>query len=178
MYTYDVSNHSLKVQKTSLDGVLEIFPLTNFEDFRGNFLEIYNFEAYTKFGINQNFLQDDLSWSRQHVLRGIHGDNRTWKLVSCISGSIYLLVVNNDHKSSHFKKWESFTLSFSNYRQILVPPNFGIGHLVLSHSAIFHYKQTTLYHRESQFTIKWNDPDYKFWWPINNPITSIRDHSK
>jgi dTDP-4-dehydrorhamnose 3,5-epimerase len=177
MYTYVVSDHNLKVQKTSLDGVLEIFPLTNFEDFRGNYLELYNFKVYNNFGINQEFLQDDLSFSRKNVLRGVHGDNRTWKLVSCISGSIYLLVVNNDRQSTQFKKWESFTLSFSNYRQILVPPNFGIGHLVLSSTAIFYYKQSTEYHRESQFTIKWDDPKYKFWWPISKPITSIRDQS-
>ena len=177
MYTCGVSNKNLQVQKTSLDGVLEIFPLTRFEDFRGRYLELYNVEAYNNVGINQDFLQDDLSFSRKNVLRGIHGDDRTWKLVSCVSGSIYLLVVNNDKQSRQFMKWESFTLSPSNYRQILVPPNFGIGHLVLTPHAIFLYKQTTTYDRESQFTIKWDDPNYKFWWPISNPITSIRDQS-
>ena len=160
-----------------MTGVLEINPLTNFEDFRGNYLEIYNYEVYRNSGVIQDFIQDDVSVSRQNVLRGIHGDDRTWKLVSCLQGAIYLLVVNNDSGSKQFMKWESFSLSFSNYKQILIPPNFGVGHLVLSPIAIFHYKQTTLYNRDSQFTIKWNDPKYNFWWPISNPITSIRDFS-
>ena len=72
-------------------------------------------------------------------------------------------------------KWESFILSSENRYQILVPPRFGNGHLVLSDLAIFHYKQNTQYDRDSQFTIKWNDPIYKFKWNVNDPILSMRD---
>jgi dTDP-4-dehydrorhamnose 3,5-epimerase len=169
--------NNIDIIRTKLDGVLSIAPITNFEDHRGNYIEIYNKEIYVNAGINQDFIQDDISISRQNVLRGIHGDEKTWKLVSCVRGSIYLIVVNNDNGSKQYREWESFTISGSNYRQILIPPNFGVGHLVLSSTAIFHYKQSTMYHRESQFTIKWDDPNYKFWWPICNPITSIRDQS-
>ena len=73
------------------------------------------------------------------------------------------------------KKWQSFVLSDSNRLQVLVPPKFGNGHLVLSDKAIFHYKQNSNYDRDGQFTIAWNDPEYGFCWPIANPITSIRD---
>jgi dTDP-4-dehydrorhamnose 3,5-epimerase len=59
--------------------------------------------------------------------------------------------------------------------QVLIPPKFGNGHLVTSDQAIFHYKQSTLYDRSRQFTIKWNDPKYKLWWPLKNPILSERD---
>jgi dTDP-4-dehydrorhamnose 3,5-epimerase len=170
-----MSKPELQIKQTLLDGVLEIHPLTNFEDFRGVFLEIYNKNIYNSCGIEIDFLQDDISYSRQNVLRGIHGDDRTWKLVSCLKGELYLLVVNNNPGTPQFKKWESFTLSFRSYKQILVPPHFGIGHLVLSSSAICHYKQSSEYDRISQFTIKWNDPAYNFWWPVNNPITSERD---
>jgi dTDP-4-dehydrorhamnose 3,5-epimerase len=165
----------LEIENTKLDKVLVIRPLTNFEDFRGNYLETYNSMVYDQSGVKQNFVQDNFSYSNQNVLRGIHGDSKTWKLVSCISGSVYLIVVNNDVKSTQYREWESFTLSAKNYRQILIPPNFGNGHLVLSKHAVFHYKQSTHYHRESQFTIYWNDPSFKFWWPISNPITSVRD---
>ena len=65
--------------------------------------------------------------------------------------------------------WEGFLLSEKNNYQVLIPPNFGNGHLVLS-DAIFHYKQTTDYDRSGQFTILWNDPEYDFWWP-NSSIT-------
>ena len=167
--------NNLEIVPTKLDGVLSISPATSFEDHRGNYLEIYNKEIYNNAGLNQDFIQDDVSTSRHNVLRGIHGDKKTWKLVSCLRGSIYLIVVNNIASSSQYREWESFTLSENNYRQILIPPNFGNGHLVVSDSAIFHYKQTTNYDRNNQFTILWNDPEYNFWWPTNKPLTSIRD---
>ena len=165
----------MKIEKTELDGVLLISPNTNFEDFRGQYIEIYNKNEFRKQGISVEFVQDDISYSRQNVLRGIHGDNKTWKLISCLYGSFYFVVVNNDPNSQQYKKSISFTLSDKNRKQILVPPKFGNGHLVLSEEAIFHYKQNTEYDRESQFTIKWNDPDFNLWWPIKNPILSKRD---
>lgn len=167
--------NKLEVSKTSLDGVLSILPSTNFEDFRGSYVEIYNEKLFKDAGLTQNFIQDDISTSYSNVLRGIHGDSKTWKLVSCLKGSFYLVVVNNDSSSAEFGKWEGFTLSDVNRRQILIPPKFGNGHLVLSESAIFHYKQTTDYDREGQFTLMWNDPKLNIWWPTSNPILSRRD---
>jgi dTDP-4-dehydrorhamnose 3,5-epimerase len=166
---------SLHLEKSKLDGVLVTTPPTSFEDFRGSYIEIYNEHIYQAAGLNQRFIQDDISTSNRNVLRGIHGDKKTWKLVTCLYGSFYLVVVNNDEKSSQFKQWTSFTLSDQNRLQVLIPPNFGNGHLVLSDSAIFHYKQTTEYDRSSQFTIQWNDPEFNFWWPTSNPILSMRD---
>lgn len=167
--------NKLEVSKTSLEGVLSILPSTNFEDFRGSYIEIYNEKLFKDAGLTQNFIQDDISTSYSNVLRGIHGDSKTWKLVSCLKGSFYLVVVNNDSSSTEFGKWEGFTLSDVNRRQILIPPKFGNGHLVLSESAIFHYKQTTDYDREGQFTLMWNDPKLNIWWPTSNPILSRRD---
>ena len=163
--------------KTELDGVYTIYPPTNFEDFRGSYVETYNKEIYTEIGINTEFIQHDIATSYKNVLRGIHGDQSTYKLISCLYGMFYLVVVNNDKNSNQFKKWQSFVLSDSNRLQVLVPPKFGNGHLVLSDKAIFHYKQNSNYDRDEQFTIAWNDPEYKFWWPISNPITSIRDQA-
>ena len=148
----------LKVEQTGLHGVLAITPPTNFEDFRGSYVEIYNNELFQAAGITQDFIQDDISTSTRGVLRGIHGDGKTWKLISCLYGSFYFVVVNNNPKSDEYKKSIALTLSDQNRLQILVPPNFGNGHLVMSDKAIFHYKQTTTYDRSSQFTIKWNDP--------------------
>jgi dTDP-4-dehydrorhamnose 3,5-epimerase len=165
----------LEFSKTSLDGVLSILPSTNFEDFRGSYVEIYNKKLFQDAGLTQDFIQDDISTSYRNVLRGIHGDSKTWKLVSCLKGSFYLVVVNNDSSSPQFRKWEGFTLSDVNRRQILIPPRFGNGHLVLSESAIFHYKQTTDYDREGQFTLLWNDTELDIWWPTDNPILSRRD---
>jgi dTDP-4-dehydrorhamnose 3,5-epimerase len=165
----------LKVEETGLKGVLCITPPTNFEDFRGSYVETYNRDLFHKAGLTQDFIQDDISTSSRGVLRGIHGDGKTWKLISCLYGAFYFVVVNNDPASDEYKKSISFTLSDRNRLQILVPPRFGNGHLVLTNEAIFHYKQTTTYDRSSQFTIKWNDPNYGIWWPITSPILSQRD---
>ena len=66
-------------------------------------------------------------------------------------------------------------LSDQNRLQVLVPPKFGNGHLVLSAQAIFHYKQSSYYDRSTQFTLLWNDPKLDIWWPVTNPILSRRD---
>jgi dTDP-4-dehydrorhamnose 3,5-epimerase len=165
----------MKIEKTDLAGVMKITPPTIYEDFRGSYVETYNGDLYKKFGVNVDFIQDDISRSRKNVLRGIHGDQSTWKLVSCLYGAFYLVVINNDKQSSEYRKWTSFTLSDQNKEQILIPPKFGNGHLVLTDEAIFHYKQNSNYDRQSQFTLKWNNPDLNLWWPISNPIISIRD---
>jgi dTDP-4-dehydrorhamnose 3,5-epimerase len=164
----------MQVEKTKLDGVL-LIKLDVFEDFRGQYVETYNEDLYKQNGVDVKFKQDDISVSTQHVLRGVHGDGETWKLISCLYGSFYLVVVNNDNASPQYKKWQGFTLSDTNRQQILVPPKFGNGHVVLSDKAIFHYKQNTYYNPKGQFTIIWNDADYGMWWPIKNPIVSRRD---
>ena len=165
----------MQVNQTTLQGVLSITPPTVFEDFRGTHVELYNQKLYKQSGIPHDFVQDNISVSSQHVLRGIHGDRETWKLISCLHGKFYLVVVNWDEKSEQFGKWESFVLSENNHTQILVPPNFGNAHLVLSAQATFAYKQTTFYNRAAQFTLLWNDPKLNIWWPIKAPILSKRD---
>ncbi len=164
----------IKAEKTELDGVKLIRPYV-FEDFRGQYVETYNEKMYKDAGIEVDFVQDDISVSRKNVLRGIHGDNKTWKLISCLYGSFYFVVVNCDQDSPSFGKWQSFTLSDTNRLQVLVPPKFGNAHLVMSETAIFHYKQTTYYDRSSQFTYKWNDEKFNIFWPVNTPILSQRD---
>lgn len=164
----------IKVEKTRLDKVL-LIKHEIFEDYRGEYIETYNEKIYKEHGIDVNFVQDDISISSKHVLRGIHGDSETWKLISCLYGKFYLVVVNCNKNSKNFSKWQSFTLSDKNRYQILIPPMYGNAHLVLSDLAIFHYKQSTYYHPEKQFTYKWNDDRLKIWWPIKNPILSQRD---
>ncbi len=165
----------LQVSSCRLEGVRAVTPPTIFEDFRGTYVETYNEDLFRQSGIELNFVQDDISVSDKHVLRGIHGDQETWKLVSCLWGKFYLVVVNWDPTSHQYQQWESFTLSDQNRQQVLIPPKFGNGHLVLSDQAIFHYKQTTYYNREGQFTLSWNDPDLGIWWPVKQPIVSQRD---
>jgi dTDP-4-dehydrorhamnose 3,5-epimerase len=167
-------DYQLEVKKTELDGVLTIQPYV-FEDFRGEFVETFNDKIYRDNGIDIKWVQDDISISSRHVLRGIHGDGVTYKLLSCLHGKLYFVVVNCDTESKDFGKWQSFILSDVTRTQVLVPPKFGNAYLVMSDKAVFQYKQSSYYNRAGQFTYKWNDPQLNIWWPIKNPIVSIRD---
>lgn len=167
--------YPITVEKTSLDKVLLIKKPDWFKDFRGEYFETYNEKRYKEAGITMDFMQDDISVSKKNVLRGIHGDQKTWKLVSCLVGEFYFVAVNWDEASPQYGRWVSFILSEKNRWQVLVPPKFGNGHLVLSEQAMYQYKQSTEYDRAGQFTILWNDPRLNIPWPVKNPILSERD---
>ncbi len=156
-----------------LPGVGVFYPDV-FEDYRGRYIQTYREDEYSQVGCPR-FVEDDVSISTKHVLRGIHGDRKTWKLISCLHGSFYFVVVNCTPDHEEFGNWQSWTLSDRNRMQVLVPPWHGNAHLVLSDTAIFSYKQSQYYDREGQFTYAWNDPDFDIWWPIKNPIVSQRD---
>lgn len=165
----------LETRRSEKLGLRLIQPPTIFEDFRGKYIETWNEQLYRDAGIDIDWAQDDISVSRRDVLRGIHGDDKTWKLISCLHGAFYLVVVDWRLAATESGQWEAFELSDRNHLQVLVPPSYGNGHLVLSDVAIFHYKQSTCYDRASQFTIKWNDLGLGICWPISDPILSERD---
>ncbi len=164
----------IEICKTNLGGVLLIKP-TFFEDHRGYYLELYNEKLYKSKGVEVDFVEDDISIATRGVIKGIHGDAVTWKLISCLHGEFQLAVINYNRESKDFGKWQSFVLSDANKHQVLVPPKHGNGHLCLSEKSIFHYKQSAYYDPARQFTIKWNDPRFNIQWPIKNPILSKRD---
>ena len=89
------------VKKTKLNGVLKI-SLSPFKDFRGKYLEIFNKGLFKKINKKIKFIQDDVSISKKNIFRGIHGDNKTWKLITCLEGKFLLVVVNYDKKSNYF----------------------------------------------------------------------------
>ena len=152
-----------------------------YHDFRGSFVETFNEKQYSMLrdynNIPLKFVQDDISESRKNTLRGLHGDQKTWKLVQCIKGSVFVAVVDMRKNSSTYLMSETFSISDIDKRQILIPAQFANGHLCMS-NCIFAYKQTTYYEgRKQQFTLKWNDPTFNIRWPITNPILSDRDYS-
>lgn len=167
----------IKVYETSLPGVLKIKRKPLFKDHRGIYGEIFKEKEYLATGINIKFIEQDFSTSKKNVLRGLHGDSKTWKLISCLYGELYLAVLNYNPESQFFGKWEGFTLNPKNCLQILIPPLHANGHLILSHRAMFHYNQSEYYSDGSdQFTIAWNDPRFNIFWPISGePIQSKRD---
>lgn len=164
----------METEKTKLDGVLLLKP-ESYKDFRGETMEIYNDKVYPENGVSIKFVQDNISVSPKNVLRGIHGDEKTWKLCSCLWGEIYFVVVNCDKSSPDFGKWESFSLTGDNHYQVLVPAKFGNAHLVLSPRAVFHYKWSEYYSPTNQFSYRWNDERFNIKWPVESPILSERD---
>ena len=145
-----------------------------FKDHRGYYWSSWKKKSFK----NINFKHDKFSLSKKNVLRGLHGDYKTWKLVSCPYGKFLLVVVDFNRNSKNFLKWKSWTLSHKNGVQILIPPNYANGHLCLSNECLFHYKLS--YHglyidAKDQFSLRWNDPKINIKWGIKNPILSSRD---
>ena len=127
---------------------------------------------------NIKFKHDKFSLSKKNVLRGLHGDSKTWKLVSCPYGKFLLVVVNCVKESKNYLKWKSWTLSQENGIQILIPPNYANGHLCLSDTCLFHYKLSykgSYLDANQQFSMRWNDPKLNINWKIKKPILSSRD---
>ena len=145
-----------------------------FKDYRGYYWT--SWKKGTKKTVK--FKHDKFSFSKKNVLRGLHGDTKTWKLVSCPYGKFFLVVVNFNKKSRNYLKWNSWILSHENGIQILIPPNYANGHLCLSEKCLFHYKLSykgkyTV--AKQQFSIKWNDPKLNINWKVQNPIISEKD---
>ena len=155
-------------------GVVVITP-DEFEDYRGSYIETYDEKKYNSIIGEIKFVQDDISISAKDVLRGIHGNYVTSKLVSVLNGSVYSVIVDNRPDSETYRKWEAFILSGNNKKQLFIPHGIGNSILSLEDNTIYFYKQTTSYEPNSQFTLKWDDPELNIWWPIKSPILSERD---
>lgn len=156
----------------------------SFSDYRGENFEGFNEESYGKIfstsdnwrNGNNKFIVDSFSKSRKDVLRGFHGDSVSWKLIECLKGSIYFVVIDTRKDSKTFGMHQSFTLNEYNKHQILIPNGCVNAHLCITDECLFHYKLTHQYvAQKDQIHIKWNDPNYNVFWPIKNPILSQRD---
>ncbi len=166
----------MKIQDTALSGVLVIEPKV-FGDSRGFFLEIYNQERYREAGIDLDFVQDNLSFSHQGTLRGLHYQNphSQGKLVYVLQGEVFDVAVDIRDDSATFGDWVGVTLSAENKRQFYVPPGFAHGFCVTSETALFAYKCTDRYAPECEGSILWDDADIGITWPISSPLLSDKD---
>jgi dTDP-4-dehydrorhamnose 3,5-epimerase len=149
---------------------VQVFIPEAFNDERGSLWTVWNEKEFIP---KLKFNHDKIAISHKNVLRGIHGDFKSWKLITCLSGEIKLVVV--DPKKLEYT---SFILNPRNRILVLIPPGLGNGHLVLSKEATFYYKWA--YGGEypdvkDQFSLRWNDPKLKIEWGIENPILSERD---
>lgn len=164
----------MQVSETHLAGVKVIVPPV-FEDMRGAYLELFDTDKYQDLCGDVDFVQDDISFSNKGVLRGVHGDFATTKLVSILNGAGYALLADNRPESATYRQWQAFTISRENRNQLLIPPGIGNSVVAMTDNLIYHYKQDTHFTYGNQFTIRWDDPSWGFEWPIDHPILSQRD---
>jgi dTDP-4-dehydrorhamnose 3,5-epimerase len=149
-----------------------------FEDSRGLFFESFNERVLAGFGIPGPFVQDNQSFSRRNVIRGLHYQIQQpqGKLIRCISGEIFDVAVDLRRQSPAFGQWVGETLSAANRRLLWIPPGFAHGFLVLSEAAEVLYKATDFYAPLHERTILWNDPAIHIDWPqTGEPVLSEKD---
>jgi len=166
----------MKVTETKLPGVL-IFEPDVFSDKRGFFLETWRSTIYEKAGVKASFVQDNVSFSRKGILRGLHYQypQSQGKLVQVLSGSVIDVAVDIRAGSPTYGHWISEELSDVNHKQVYIPPGFAHGYCVKNETAIFLYKCTDFYNPNTEHGIIWNDPDLNIEWPVTEPVLSAKD---
>ena len=171
---FPYSIKKIKVIKNSF-----ILKNSKFIDHRGSIESIFNKDIQDRI-IKKRFNNyiDKFVIRKKNVITGIHGDNKTWKIISCIFGKIFLVLVNCDKGSKNFKKYFKIEIKADDCHSIIIPPKTGNSYLSMSKYSIIYYKNLfngKYIDHNDQFTYAWNDPLFGISWPIKNPILSSRD---
>lgn len=169
----------MKIIKTFIPGLVVIEPKV-FSDQRGYFFESFNEKTFSDNGLNYNFIQDNESKSTFGVIRGLHYQLEPYaqaKLVRVLQGCVLDVAVDLRKDSPTFGKWFGQELSCENKLQLLIPRGFAHGFSVLSETAIFIYKCDSLYNKEAERGIHFNDPFLGIDWKIeeNKRVISDKD---
>jgi dTDP-4-dehydrorhamnose 3,5-epimerase len=167
----------MKFEKTEIEGLIIIAP-DLFKDDRGVFMETFHRDAFEKNGLPTHFVQDNLSVSKKHVLRGLHFQkppHAQGKLVNVVHGAALDVAVDLRKNSPTCGKWKSVLLSGNNKLTFWIPEGFAHGFVALEDDRVFQYKCTNIYHKESEGSIRWNDPDLNIDGGVSAPIRSEKD---
>ena len=166
----------MQVIKKSLEGLLEIIP-TVYKDERGYFFETYNKQAFEAQGLPTHFVQDNQSFSKKGVVRGLHFQREPHaqgKLVRVVMGRVLDFAVDIRPNSPTFGQYEVVELDANRGNLFYLPEGFAHGFVVLEDS-VFIYKCTNLYNKAAEGGIIWNDPTLNIDWQVTNPIVSSKD---
>ena len=166
----------MKVLTCAIPGLLIIEPKV-FGDARGFFLETWNRCRYGEAGLDVDFVQDNVSFSRRGILRGLHFQNPKpqGKLLQVLQGEVFDVAVDIRRGSPTYGKWHGLVLSSDNKLQFYIPAGFAHGFAVLSENALFQYKCTEFYSPQDEMAIRWDDPDIGVQWPLKQPLLSEKD---
>jgi dTDP-4-dehydrorhamnose 3,5-epimerase len=166
----------MQIRETSIAGLVEIFPRI-FEDERGVFFESYNEAIFSALGLPTHFVQDNQSFSKKGVLRGLHLQHAPYaqgKLVRVITGRVLDIAVDIRPDSPTFGRHEVFELEATRNNMAYIPEGFAHGFVALE-DTIFSYKCTNLYHKDSEAGIRWDDPTLAIDWGVQEPLVSPKD---
>ena len=165
-----------EIKQTSLPGVLEIFPRV-FPDSRGYFFESFRQDWLDKMGVQESWVQDNQSFSQMGTVRGIHfqrGAHAQAKLVRVIAGKVLDVAVDLRKGSPTFGQVYSTILDTEKNNLLYIPAGFGHGFSVLD-DAVFVYKCSNYYHKDSEGGVLWSDPALGIDWQVAEPIVSEKD---
>jgi dTDP-4-dehydrorhamnose 3,5-epimerase len=153
-------------EETEIPGLIAITPF-NADDIRGSFTKDYSREVFEQQNISHELAEVFYTTSHRGVIRALHFQREIQqpKLVRCIVGRVFDVVVDLRKESPHFKKWLSFELTGDNHQEILIPVGCAHGYLVLEES-IVSYKCAEKFYGEYDDGILWNDPDIGITWPL------------
>ncbi|MCX8064607.1 MAG: dTDP-4-dehydrorhamnose 3,5-epimerase [Candidatus Hydrogenedentes bacterium] len=157
---------------------IKLIKIGKFEDTRGCFAELYHQMDFHQVGLSEKFVQDNLSFSKKLVLRGMHYQLEPYgmgKLISCLSGEIFDVVVDLRKGSPTYAQWEGFYLSSDDLCWLWVPVGFAHGFLSLSENTIILYKCTQLYNPSADRTLSYCCPKINIKWPEEPLIISEKD---
>jgi dTDP-4-dehydrorhamnose 3,5-epimerase len=166
----------MQVKETPFEGLVEIIP-TLYNDDRGWFFEFYKEETYRAAGISYRFVQDNQSFSKKGVIRGLHlqlAPHAQAKLVTVLQGKVLDVVVDLRPASKTFGQVYYCLLESSRHNMLMVPDGFAHGFAALEDS-VFFYKCSNVFHKQSESGIVWNDPQLKIDWQVQDPIISEKD---
>ena len=153
---------------------IRIIKNSTFKDQRGFLWTTWKKNSFNKIKFNH----DKFSVSKKNVLRGLHCDFKSWKMVTCVYGKFLFVVVDMRKNTKTYLKHKSWVLDYKKPTLILVPPHYANAHLTISKTCVFHYKWSykgKYLDSNKQKSYRWNDPKIKIKWPIKKPILSKRD---
>ncbi len=166
--------------ETTLKGAF-LIDIEAHEDHRGFFARTFCKSAFKAHGIDFEIAQCNLSFNKKRgILRGLHFQNtpnEEAKLVQCMRGAIYDVIVDLRPESPSFKKWEAFTLDQENRRMAFIPEGFAHGFQTLQDETEVFYLMSTAYQPTSACGLPWNDPAFGISWPIHPPVLSEKDQA-
>jgi len=155
---------------------IKIFQPKPFHDHRGDIWTIWERENILPKGLE--FRLCKLAKSKRNVLRGLHGDFKTWKYMSCPHGEVHFIIVDIREDSDTYLKWEKYILNDKNHIGVLVPPGFANGHLCISEECLYHYMMAyegQYIEPHEQTLLYWDDERLNIDWPTQEPILAKRD---